>query len=79
MPLDNAFAKRQPNAGSRILGVRVQPLEELEYSVAIFRVYADAVITHSELCDVPLWLRADVNVRRFRTPKLDGIAYQILE
>src|SRR5450755_3296341 len=79
MPLDNLLADRQPDPVSRILFPRMQAPEDYEHAVQMFGRDADPVVLYRNHPVLRHHLRLDLNHRLCRSPKLDGIANQVLE
>src|SRR6185437_16245591 len=76
--LDDFFANRQAHARAGIFLPRVQPLEQHENPLEIFRIDADAVVPHVKNPSVAVPPRADVNLRRSGAAELDGVPDQVL-
>src|SRR5579862_6549261 len=78
IPLDDALANRQADAGSRV-GISMQALENAEDLLGIFRLDPDAVVAHGEQPVYGPAFCSDVNLGWIRTAILDSVANQVLQ
>ena len=79
MPRDDFAADRQADSRSRISVGSVQPLENLENPLLVFRIDADAVIADGKEPRILLERRGNMNQWRLLPAKFDGVADQVLK
>src|SRR2546430_5063964 len=79
MPLHDTLADGQPHARPGIFRTIVQPLKNLEYPSAVFRIQAYSVVTHAELPFTIVLLRPDMQHWRSWTFEFNRVVNQILK
>lgn len=76
--LDDAFADRQTDAGTREL-TAMQPLEDPKDLLVIARIDPNAVVSNGELNRVAGVGSGNMNLRRLRTAETNGVREQLTE
>src|SRR5829696_4432294 len=79
VPIDDLLADREADAGARVLGLRVEPLEHHEDPFGVLRIEADAIVRDREDGNVGAFLARHVDARRAFAPELHRIANEVLE
>src|SRR6267142_1818498 len=79
MPLHNPLADRQAHPCAWIFMARMQTLKDIEDAIEVFRGDSQPRIAHRKHPLRRLAPRVDVNARRIRAAKFDGIPQQVLE
>src|SRR5690625_3092911 len=79
MALNDALAQRQAYADAGVVFPRMQPLEDIEHALLLFRIDADALIGNGEQPKLTLRLGLDPQSWRSGAMKLQGIPQQVLE
>src|SRR5688572_10729748 len=77
--LDHLLADRQPDAGSRVLALVVQPLEHHEDALEVLRLDADAVVARREFPFRFSFRNRKVNSRNRSRAEFERIADEVLE
>jgi hypothetical protein len=79
VPLDDAFANREPNPRTFVLTSAMQALKEYENLVRIPHIESDPIIFNGKQPILAATLRSDMYPRRFLAVKLDSVGNQILQ
>src|SRR5271165_4044089 len=77
--VDDLAAHGQADAGTRICGPLVQPLEDEENAISVLRLDADSVIRDREHPERAVAVGRDDDARRLLALELQRVAEQVLE